>query len=96
MGFKYSLAFERSALEEWKKFVPAIRDQFKKKLTQRLDNPHDPSDTLSGLSRCYKIKLRSFGCRLVYQVDDSKFLVTVVAVGRRERGEVFGKTKDRV
>ncbi|WP_166262144.1 type II toxin-antitoxin system RelE family toxin [Marinobacter salicampi] len=96
MSFKYSLAFKRSALKEWKKLAPAIRDQFKKKLTKRLDDPHVTSDCLSGLPGCYKIKLRSVGYRLVYQVEDGEVLVTVVAVGRRERGDVYSKAKDRV
>lgn len=95
MSFKYSLAFKPSALKEWKKLAPAIRDQFKKKLTKRLDEPHVPGDALSGLQGCYKIKLKSVGYRLVYQVEDSEVLVTVVALGRRERGDVYSKAKDR-
>jgi len=37
----------------------------------------------------YKIKLRSVGYRLVYEVRDSEVLVLVVAVGRRERDAVY-------
>ncbi len=96
MSFKYSLAFKPSALKEWKKLAPAIRDQFKKKLIKRLNDPHVPADALSGLSGCYKIKLRSVGYRLVYQVEDAEVLVTVVAVGRRERGAVYSKAEDRI
>jgi len=96
MSFKYALAFKPSALKEWKKLAPAIRDQFKKKLTKRLDDPHVPADALSGLSGCYKIKLRSVGYRLVYQVEDGEILVTVIAVGRRERGDVYSKASDRI
>ena len=95
MSFKYSLAFKPSALKEWKKLAPAIRDQFKKKLAKRLDEPHVPSDALSGLQGCCKIKLKSVGYRLAYQVEDGEVLVTVVAVGRRERGDVYSKAKDR-
>lgn len=81
MNFKYSLAFKPSALNEWKKLAPIIRDQFKKKLTKRLDDPHVPSDALSGLQGCYKIKLKSVGYRLVYQVGNGEVLVTVVPSG---------------
>ena len=95
MSFKYSLAFKPSALKEWKKLAPAIRDQFKKKLMKRLDDPHVPGDALSGLQGCYKIKLKSVGYRLVYLVEDGEILVTVVAVGRRERGDVYSRAKDR-
>ncbi|WP_404363702.1 type II toxin-antitoxin system RelE/ParE family toxin [Marinobacter sp.] len=96
MSCRYSLAFKPSALKEWKKLAPAIRDQFKKKLLKRLDDPHVQADALSGLPDCYKIKLKSVGYRLVYQVEDREVLVTVVALGRRERGDVYSKAKDRV
>ncbi|WP_336884841.1 type II toxin-antitoxin system RelE family toxin [Sinorhizobium meliloti] len=37
----------------------------------------------------YKIKLRQLGYRLVYRVDDGSVTVLVVAVGKRERGDVY-------
>lgn len=37
----------------------------------------------------YKIKLRRLGYRLVYGVSDEVVTVTVVAVARRERGQVY-------
>jgi mRNA interferase RelE/StbE len=37
----------------------------------------------------YKIKLRDVGYRLVYRVDDGLVAVTVVAVGKRERGTIY-------
>ena len=46
MSFKYSLAFKPSALKEWKKLAPAIRDQFKKKLAKRLEEPHVLADDM--------------------------------------------------
>lgn len=85
----YELAFVESALKEWRKLTPQIREQFKARLRERLDNPHVPSARLHGLRNCYKIKLRSAGYRLVYQVDDKVVLVTVIAVGRREKGLVY-------
>jgi mRNA interferase RelE/StbE len=90
MSFKYSLAFKTSALKEWKALAPAVRDQFKKKLTKRLD------DSLFGLPGCYKIKLKSVGYRLVYQVEDDEVLVTIVAVGRFERSDVYSKARYRM
>ena len=33
----------------------------------------------------YKIKLRSLGYRLVYRVDDTRIVVMVVAVGKRDK-----------
>ncbi|MBK6972685.1 MAG: type II toxin-antitoxin system RelE/ParE family toxin [Candidatus Methylophosphatis roskildensis] len=85
----YELAFVESALKEWRKLAPQIREQFKARLRERLERPHVPSARLHGLPDCYKIKLRSVGYRLVYQVDEKIVLVTVVAVGRRDKGLVY-------
>lgn len=85
----YELAFVESALKEWRKLTPQIREQFKARLRERLDHPHIVSARLHGLPDCYKIKLRTVGYRLVYQVDDKTVLVTVVAVGRRDKGLVY-------
>lgn len=85
----YELAFVESALKEWRKLAPSIRDQFKAKLKERLLAPHVPSARLHGLADCYKIKLRAAGYRLVYQVADRVVLVTVIAVGKRDKGIVY-------
>jgi mRNA interferase RelE/StbE len=44
---------------------------------------------LSGQKDRYKIKLRSVGYRLVYEVRDEKLIVVVAAVGKRNRNEVY-------
>ncbi|MEO6968202.1 MAG: type II toxin-antitoxin system RelE/ParE family toxin [Rhodanobacteraceae bacterium] len=85
----YSLAFAESALKEWRKLAPPIRDQFKKKLAERLERPRVVSAKLHGMPNCYKIKLRTAGYRLVYQVDDKIVVVTVIAVGKRDRKRVY-------
>ncbi len=94
----YSLAFVESALKEWRKLAPNIREQFKDRLRERLEHPHVASARLHGLPDCYKIKLRAAGYRLVYQVDDKVVLVTVIAVGKRDKGLVYlvasKRTKD--
>ena len=92
----YSLEFVESALKEWRKLAPGIRDQLKNKLRERLQNPHVPSARLHGLPDCYKIKLRTVGYRLVYQVDDKVVVVTVVAVGKRDKGLVYRLAEKRV
>lgn len=96
MSFKYQLAFKSSALKEWKKLAEPIRKQFKKKLAERLETPRVPSDALSGLDNCYKVKLRSVGYRLVYEVEEDIVTVTVVAVGKREKADVYRKTRCRI
>ena len=85
----YELGFHPEALSEWRKLDPALRDMFKKKLAERLDNPHISSARLSGRLDRYKIKLRSVGYRLVYEVRQTELIVIVVAVGKRERNAVY-------
>jgi mRNA interferase RelE/StbE len=92
----YSLEFKLPALKEWKKLDGAIREQFKKKLAERLVNPCVESDRLRGMNDCYKIKLKNAGYRLVYQVDDSRVVVSVVAVGKRENLLVYRVASQRV
>ncbi len=53
----YQLRFHVLALEEWQKLPLDAREQFKKKLSERLNNPHIPSAKLHGMKYCYKIKL---------------------------------------
>ncbi|MGC1550267.1 MAG: type II toxin-antitoxin system RelE/ParE family toxin [Rhodanobacter sp.] len=91
----YSLEFVESALKEWRKLSPSIREQLKNKLRERLTNPHVAAARLHGMPNCYKIKLRSIGYRLVYQVNDKVIVVTVIAVGRRDKGLVYLSAKGR-
>jgi mRNA interferase RelE/StbE len=91
----YELGFLDDALEEWRKLDSSIRVQFKKKISERLNNPRIPSAKLSGHQDRYKIKLRSVGYRLVYEVRDSQLIVVVVAVGKRERNAVYSTAAKR-
>ena len=61
-----------------------------------LERPRVESARLSGMPDCYKIKLKSAGYRLVYQVEDRTVTVVVVAVGRRERNFVYKIAVKRV
>ena len=92
----YELAFKTSALKEWKKLGHTVQEQFKKKLAERLKNPHVPSAALSGATNIYKIKLRQAGYRLVYSVEDKTVTVTVIAVGKRDRNEVYDVAMSRL
>jgi len=92
----YKLTFKTSALKEWKKLGHTVREQLKTKLQERLLNPHVFADRLNGLDHCYKIKLRSAGYRLVYQVNDELVTVTVVVVSKREKGLVYKKIRSRL
>ena len=92
----YKLKFLPSALKEWKKIAPPIQTQFKKKLQERLLKPRIPSGKLSGFKDVYKIKLRSVGYRLIYEVNDSEITVYIIAVGKRERGLVYTNAEKRL
>jgi mRNA interferase RelE/StbE len=92
----YELAFKTSALKEWKKLGHTIREQFKKKLAEHLENPHVPASALAGATNLYKIKLRQAGYRLVYSVEDRTITVTVIAVGKRDRNEVYDVALSRL
>ncbi len=85
----YKLEFLPSARKEWDKLNYSIREQFAKKLRERIGQPHIPSAMLSDMPGCYKIKLRAVGYRLIYRVEDERVTVIVVAVGRRDRNAVY-------
>ena len=91
----YELLFHPDALDEWGKLDKPVREQFKKKLAERLINPYIPASKLSGQKNRYKIKLRSMGYRLVYEVVDTQLIVTVVAVGKRERNAIYKAAASR-
>ncbi len=92
----YSLEFDSRALKEWHKLGDTVREQLKKKLAGVLVNPHVEANRLHSLPDCYKIKLRSSGYRLVYQVIDHEVVVFVVAVDRREREQAYRKAAERL
>lgn len=92
----YSLEFDARALKEWKKLGNTVRQQLKKKLAEVLLNPRIEANRLHSLPDCYKIKLRSSGYRLVYQVIDHEVVVFVVAVDRREREQAYRKAAERL
>ena len=85
----YELEFTDSAWKEWQKLDETLRVQLKKKLAEILKMPHIPKAKLSGGSNLYKIKLKKSGYRLVYQVFDDVVTVTVIAIGKRERNDVY-------
>jgi mRNA interferase RelE/StbE len=92
---KYNLEFLTQALKEWKALDKSIQTQFKKKLQERLDNPHVLASKLSGDNNRYKIKLRSVGYRLVYEVIDDELVVVIIAVGKREKNKIYEAADSR-
>ena len=92
----YKLRFHQLAWVEWQKLDNSIRAPLKKKLLERLENPHVPASVLSGMENCYKIKLKSLGFRLVYRVDDEILYVTVIAVGKRDKEKCYVAAQARL
>ena len=93
---KYDLQFNVKALKEWEKLDSSIRLQFAKKLKERLEQPRVAADKLRDMPDCYKIKLRASGFRLVYEVVDEHVIITVISVGKREKGKVYGSASIRL
>ena len=91
----YNLKFVPSAIKEWEKLGDTVRKEFKKALEKRLINPRIPKQKLSGFNDVYKIKLRSAGYRLVYEVIDKEIVILVLAVGKRDKDEVYEKLSKR-
>ena len=83
----YSIEIFPSARREWKKLDRDIKRQAVSKLEQLRKNPRIPSARLSGMDDCYRIKLRSKGYRIVYQVVDDRLVIVVVAAAKRDAGK---------
>lgn len=91
----FDLRFKEEALREWRGLDSPVREQFKRKLAERLQNPRVPSARLVGMKDRYKIKLRASGFRLVYEVRDAEVVVVVIAIGKRERNAVYRAAERR-
>lgn len=91
----YSLEFDQRALKEWHKLDASIRIQLKKKLESVLKNPKIEANRLRELENCYKIKLRNSGYRLIYQVQDERVVVFVIAIGKRDKEQTYKSAKKR-
>ena len=91
----YRLKFTPISNKEYNKLDTTIKTQLNKKLKERLQNPRVKKDKLSGYTDIYKIKLKSAGFGLVYEVKDEQIVVLVLTVGKRENGIVYKSLKDK-
>lgn len=91
----YRLKFKEEALKEWRKLDSTLREQFKKKLAERVQEPRVTAAKLAGHADRYKIKLKSSGYRLVYEVRDAEVVIVVVVIGKRERNAVYAAAAKR-
>ena len=92
----YKLKFLPVAKKEWDKLAEPPKKQFKNKLAERVENPHVPSAKLKGYDSVYKIKLRTAGYRLAYEVIDNEIVIYVLAVGKRGKNAIYKKLASRV
>ncbi|MEA2112196.1 MAG: type II toxin-antitoxin system RelE/ParE family toxin [Campylobacterota bacterium] len=90
----YKLIFTEISNKEWNKLEFSIKTQFKKKLNERLENPKIKKDKISGYKNIYKIKLRSAGYRLIYEVKDNEIIVLVLTVSKRENDDIYKNLED--
>ncbi len=92
----YNLRFLPSAKKEWDKLGFTVKEQFKKKLAKVLEEPKIESNRLSGHPDLYKIKLRSLGYRLAYEVVDKELVIYVISVGKRENNSIYKRMNKRL
>ena len=92
----YKLRFHALALAEWHRLDGSLREPLKKKLAERLESPRVPASALSGMADYYRIKLRSVGYRLVYRADEDLVFATVIAVGKRDKRQVYDVARSRL
>ena len=85
-----NLKFHPDALKEWNSLSTTDKSYFRKKLRQRLENPHVPGSRISGGHNLYKIKRMRPPLRLTYHVEDKDLIVTALSVGKRD-GDVYSE-----
>ena len=92
----FKLKFKKQAKKEWDQLDNVVRKMFAKKLKERKENPRIESSRLREFKDCYKIKLRSAGYRLAYEVRDQEMIIVVIAVGKREKNKVYLQAHQRM
>jgi len=93
----YVFDFLPAALKEWSSLDKTVRERLHKKLIDRLTSPRNSASALSGeLGGSYKIKDSKSGLRLVYQVEDEKLIVLVIAVDKRDKLSIYKQAAARL
>ena len=81
----FELAIHAGAEKEWSKLDGSVKRRFKEKLaSERLKHPRVAKDALRELPDCYKIKIPTPQYRLIYHVNDTKRLLTILSVATRD------------
>jgi mRNA interferase RelE/StbE len=83
------------AEKEWLKLDGSIKRRYKEKLAkERLKQPRVAKDALRELPDCYKIKITTPQFRLIYHVNDSKRLLTILSLASRD--DVYEELRARL
>ena len=91
----YELAIHPEAEKEWAKLDGSIKRRFKEKFAkERLKHPRVVKDALRELPDCYKIKITTPQFRLIYHVNDTKRLLTILSVATRD--DVYEELRARL
>lgn len=91
----YELAIHPAAEKEWAKLDGSIKRRFKEKFArERLKHPRVAKDSLRDLPDCYKIKITTPQFRLIYHVNDTKRLLTILSVASRD--DVYEELRSRL
>ena len=91
----YELAIHPEAEKEWAKLDGSIKRRFKEKIAkERLKHPRIVKDALRELPDCYKIKITTPQFRLIYHVNDTKRLLTILSVASRD--DVYEELRARL
>ena len=91
----YELAIHPAAEKEWAKLDGNIKRRFKEKFVkERLKHPRAAKDSLRELPDCYKIKITTPQFRLIYHVNDTQRLLTILSVASRD--DMYDELKSRL
>ena len=96
----YNFEFHPQAKDELTKLNRSVQILFTKKLKQLLNSPeigvklgNKNNLNLTGLKKVY---FNNKKYRIVYETIESKIIIYIIAVGKREDMDVYKKANDRV
>lgn len=89
------IQIEQEALKEWRKLPDQVRQRFKKKLEEALNNQAPIGVELRGYPGFYRLKMKRPNYRLVYRwLESGSIAIAVVIIESREK--VYQKMKARL
>ncbi len=84
---KYEIVFKRSVYKDFKPLMKADITRILERIDSLADDPLGPGcEKLSGQER---YRVRQGVCRITFEIEDDRLIVTVIKVGHR--GQVYGR-----